>query len=236
VTRVLIAAAMALGAAAAAPPFEGRAHGAVGPTGTEQQAPPGMTRTVLVDNATVLVVRLGYDAGKGETSHTHPFSAVVLQLTPGDVDMTLNTDRSRARREAGTAWFIPAGAPHAAVNAGTAPFEQIAITIKPTRPAAPAAPPSDAPAGIARTTLVDNADTRVVRVQFAAGAREPVHSHPNDLLTVQLTAGRMDMRIGSETIAGQREPGAVQFLPRDVPHAYASTDAGPFELVSVAIK
>jgi hypothetical protein len=37
-----------------------------------------MVRTVLIDNGTVLVTRLGYEAGKGETSHTHPFSAVVL--------------------------------------------------------------------------------------------------------------------------------------------------------------
>jgi quercetin dioxygenase-like cupin family protein len=232
VRRALAIAALAVSAVGAARPFQGREQAAP----AIQQPPPGITRTVLVDNPTVLVARLRYDAGKGETSHTHPFSAVVVQLTPGEVDMTLAADRSRARREAGTAWFIPAAAPHAAVNVGTAPFDQIAITIKPTRPAAPAAPPTDAPTGITRTTLIDNADTRVVRVRFAPGGREPVHTHPNDLLTVQLTAGRVEMLIASDKTASERAPGFVQFLARDIPHAYASIDTKPFELVSVAIK
>ena len=200
------------------------------------QPPPGITRSVVVDNATVLVARLGYEAGKGETSHTHPFSAVVVQLTPGDVDMTLGSEHTRARREVGTAWFIPANVPHAAVNIGSAPFEQIAITIKPERPAAPTAPATDAPPGITRTTLIDNADARVVRVQFAPGGREPVHTHPNDLLTVQLTTGRVEILIGPDKTTGAREPGLVQFLPRDVPHAYVSADTKAFELLSVAIK
>ena len=198
--------------------------------------PPGITRTVVVDNATALVARLRYEAGKGETTHTHPFSAVVIQLTPGEVEMTLAGDRSRARREAGSVWFIPANTPHMAVNTGTAPWEHIAVTIKPTRAAAPAAPPTEAPSGITRTTLVDNNDTRVVRVLFAPGSREPAHTHPNDLLTVQLTPGTMEIVIGSNRTTGERAAGLVQFLPRSVEHAYISTDTKPFELISVAIK
>lgn len=231
--HALVIAALAVGVVSVARPFQIRPLGA---EAALQQPPPGITRTVLVDNDTVLVARLQYEAGKGETSHTHPFSAVVIQLTPGEVDMTLAADRSRARRDAGTVWFIPATAPHAAVNVGTAPFDQIAITIKPTRGAAPAAPATDAPPGITRTAVVDNTDTRVVRVRFAAGGREPVHTHPNDLLTVQLTAGRLEIAIASDKTASEREPGFVQFLPRNVPHAYVSTDTKPFELMSVAIK
>jgi quercetin dioxygenase-like cupin family protein len=200
------------------------------------QVPQGMVRTVLIDNGTVLVTRLGYEAAKGETSHTHPFSAVVMQLTPGDVDMTIGSEHSRTRREAGTAWFIPADVPHAAVNTGTMPFEQIAIAIKSTRMPAPAAPPTDAPPGIARTALIDNAEARVVRVQFGPAGREPVHTHPNDLVTVQIGAGQLEIVLGSEKTTGARPPGAVQFVARNVPHAYASVDTRPFELLSVAIK
>src|SRR5262245_46475704 len=203
----------------------------------EPQAPPaGITRTVVVDNSTALVARLRYEAGKGETNHTHPFSAVVIQLTAGEVDMTIAGEHSRTRREAGSVWFIPANTPHMAVNTGSAPWDHIAITIKPTRAAAPAAPPTEAPAGITRTTLVDNSDARVVRVLFAPGSREPVHTHPNDLLTVQLTPGAMDIAIGSNMTTGERTAGFVQFLPRGVEHAYVSRDTKPFELMSVAIK
>ena len=206
------------------------------PRAESPQPPPGMTRAVVLENDTTLVARLGYEAGKGETSHTHPFSAVVVQLTAGEVDMLLGTEHSRARREPGTVWFIPANVPHAAINTGTAPCEQIAITIKPTRAPAPAAPPTEAPPGITRATIVDNADTRVVRVTFAPGSREPVHQHPNDLLTIQLTAGNVEMLIGSQKTSGERPPGFVQFLPRNVDHAYISGDTKPFELLCVAIK
>jgi len=201
-----------------------------------QQPPPGMSRSVVLENDTTLVARLGYEPGKGETSHTHPFSAVVVQLTPGDVDMTLGADHSRARREVGAVWFIPANVPHAAVNAGTATFEQIAVTIKPTRAPAPAAPPTEAPPGITRTTIVDNPDTRVVRVKFAPGSREPMHTHPNDLLTVQLTPGIVEIQIGSQKSSSERAAGFVQFLPRNVEHAFVSGDTRSFELLSVAIK
>jgi quercetin dioxygenase-like cupin family protein len=197
---------------------------------------PGVSRTVLTDNATVLVTRLGYEAGKGETSHTHPFSAVVMQLTPGDVDMTIGSDHSRTRCDVGTVWFIAANVPHAAINTGTMPFEQIAIAIKPTRSPAPAAAPTDAPPGIGRTLVIDNAEARVVRVQFAPGGREPVHTHPYDLLTVQIAAGRLEILVGSEKTTAERAPGNVQFVPRDVQHAYASVDTKRLELLSVGIK
>jgi quercetin dioxygenase-like cupin family protein len=200
------------------------------------QLPPGMTRSVVLENDTVLVARLGYEPGKGETSHTHPFSAVVVQLSSGEVDMMLGTEHARSRRDAGTVWFIPANVPHAAVNTGTTLLEHLGITIKPTRAAAPAAPPTDAPAGITRTTLVDNADTRVVRVRFAPGSREPVHTHPNDLLTVQITPATVEMLLGAQKTTSERAAGFVQFLPRNVEHAYVSADTRPFELLSIAIK
>jgi hypothetical protein len=44
------------------------------------------------------------------------------------------------------------------------------------------------------------------------------------------------MLIGSQKTSGERPPGLVQFLPRDVDHAYVSGDTKPFELLSVAIK
>ena len=231
--RALVAVALVFAFLDVARPFQSRLQANVG---RQQSPPPGITRTVLVDNATVLVARLGYEAGKGETSHTHPFSAVVVQLTPGEVDMTLGADRSRAWRDTGTVWFVPATVPHAAINTGTAPWEQIAITIKPGRAAAPAAPPTDAPPGITRTTLIDNADTRVVRVRFAPASREPMHTHPNDLLTVQLTPGALEILIGSDRTTGERVPGFVQFLPRTVEHAFVSVDPKPFDLMSVTVK
>jgi quercetin dioxygenase-like cupin family protein len=99
-----------------------------------------------------------------------------------------------------------------------------------------AAPATQSPAGITRETILDNDEARVVRVQFAPGGREPVHSHPSDLVTVQITAGRVEILEGATKTVEDRAPGYVRFLPRSVPHSYASADSKSFELVSVTIK
>jgi quercetin dioxygenase-like cupin family protein len=201
-----------------------------------QQPPPGITREQVLDNRTALIAHLRMEPGSRETIHTHPFAAVVIQMTPGEIDMTVGKVRSRQTRDPGFAWFIPKEAPHAAINSGASAVEFITIGIKPDRPAATAAPPTQSPPGITRETLIDNDDTRVVRVTFAPGGREPTHTHPNDLVTVQITPGRVAILEGSSKSDEEREPGFVKFLARGVSHSYASSDTKPFELISVAVK
>lgn len=200
------------------------------------QTPAGIARTALVENASVMCARLTYQPGAAEASHTHPFSAVVIQLTAGDVDVTIGSEHTRAQRPAGFVWFVPKGVPHAAANAGSSTFEQITIAIKPDRPPAAAGAASAAPPGITRTTILDNEEARVVRVEFAPTGREPLHEHPYDLVTVQLTPGRLDIVFGTEKTTVDAPAGDVRFLPRRVPHAYASASGAPFTLFSVAIK
>jgi quercetin dioxygenase-like cupin family protein len=199
------------------------------------QKPAGISRVQLLDNPTVMSARLTYAPGAAEPTHTHPFSAVVVQLTPGDADMTIGGEHTRAHRDAGFVWYIPRETPHALVNAGQAAFDQITLALKPDRTAAGSAPATTAPPGITRTTLLDNADARVVRVEFGADGREPVHEHPYDLATVQLTPGRLEILLGTSKTTVDSPAGEVRFLPRNVPHAYVNAGR-PFTLLSVAIK
>ena len=173
--------------------------------------------TSILDNATVAVLRRQLAPGAHETITANGTPLLVVHPVSGPA-------------------FVADGDDYAALNDGSAPVDLLLVAIKPNRAPAPAAPSTDAPPGIMRTTLIDNAEVRVVRVRFAPGSREPVHTHPNDLLTVQLTRGRFDVVLGSERSAGEEEAGSVKFLPRDVPHAYISTDPDPFELLSVLIK
>ena len=76
-----------------------------------QTMPPGITRTQLLDNASVMVARLRMAPGARETVHTHPFSAVIVQLDPGEVEMRVGTRRETARRERGHVDFIAAEMP-----------------------------------------------------------------------------------------------------------------------------
>lgn len=204
--------------------------------GNARPQTPGILITPVLDNATVSVNRLRMEAESGESVHTHPFGLLVVLLTDADVERTLAGRTNRTHETAGSVWFAPKDVPHASRNTGKAPIEAIAVAVKPDRPSAPSAPATAAPPGITRTTILDNDDMRVVRVTFTTDGREPVHTHPNDLLTIQLTSGRVEMSIGSEKTMSGRGAGFIQFVPRNVPHAYASADTKPFEILSVAIK
>lgn len=70
---------------------------------TGQTPPPGITRTAVLENETVLVARLALAPGAREDVHTHPFSAVVVQLGEGTIDMQLGRART-ADRAAGGSW------------------------------------------------------------------------------------------------------------------------------------
>ena len=195
----------------------------------------GPERTSVLDNGTVGVTRLRFARTAREAVHTHPFPVLIVLVTPGQVSVA-DREMLRVGSRAGEVWFIPANTPHAAANQSTGQVEMLKVAIKTDRLPAPTAPLTQAPEGITRSTLLDNADVRVVRVRFAPTAREPVHSHPNDVLTIQISAGNVEMLNGTERSTGVREPGWVHFLPRSVQHSYASADTRPFELLSVAVK
>lgn len=198
--------------------------------------PPGIDRTPLVDNPAVMIARLTMKPGARETVHTHPFSAVVIQLTPGDVEMAIASEKTTATRATGLSWFIARDTSHAAANVGKAPFEVVTVALKqaPGSPAPASATP--VPAGISRTTVIDNDATRVVRVAFEPGAREVVHAHPYDLVVVQLTAGTVEAMIGSDRSTADRQAGYVWYMPKEVPHLVGNAGTTAFEVMSVAVK
>jgi quercetin dioxygenase-like cupin family protein len=199
--------------------------------------PAGVTRTQLLDNASALVARLKFEPAAAESIHTHPFSAVMIQLTAGDVQMTIGSEKTSDRRTPGFAWFIPNGAPHAAVNVGTGACEFVTVAIKPGVHSSASNPPAaPAVAGIDRTPVFDNAEARAAMVSFQPGAREVMHSHAYDLVLVQLSPGRVETALGSEKTTADLGAGTVQFLPHDVSHAVANVGAASFELMSVALK
>lgn len=172
----------------------------------------------LLDNASVRVERLQVAAGGDVDLAGIDGPALVVQLADG------------------SAAYIPSGAAKRVHNGRLTPVDVIVVRLKRSRVPAPQAPGVQAPPGIARTTIIDNDDVRVARVQFSPEGREPVHTHPYDLLTIQVSPAAVEILIGSEKTTAARAHGFSQFVERDVPHAYASADTRPFEILSVTIK
>ena len=191
----------------------------------------------LVDNASVRVMR--HHLAPGATAGVAPIEspALIVQLTAGDVDLTVGNARASGPREAGAIAYVPARTQARARNiADRAATDIVVVGFKQGRVRPGEMPSVDAPPGITRTPLLDNGDTRVVRVEFASNGREPVHTHPYDLITLQISQGRVEILDGDTKTTGDREPGFANFVPRNRPHAYASADSKTFEILSVAIK
>lgn len=206
---------------------------------TGQTPPPGITRTAVLENETVLVARLALAPGAREDVHTHPFSAVVVQLGEGTIDMQLGRARTAGPRGRGFVEFVASELPHAAANVGSNTVEVVTVAVKPGRapaPATPPAPPAPPPAGITRADALDTDELRVTRLTFAASAQEPVHEHPVDLVVVMLTPGRLSLRLGGDTTTRAYAAGEVVFVPRGTPHAVANAGDAPVDLLAVAVK
>ncbi|HEV3141318.1 MAG TPA: hypothetical protein VGY57_12410 [Vicinamibacterales bacterium] len=204
---------------------------------TTAQTGPSGERTTLADNASVAIERFHLAAGAVERLAATDAAALVVQLTAGDVDLTIGDKRASGPREPGAIAFVPARTSQSARNiAPRAATDIVVIRFKMGRTPAPSMPSVDAPAGITRTPILDNADARVVRVHFSPDGREPVHTHPYDLITLQISPARVEILDGDAKSTENREPGFVKFVPRNRPHAFASADAKPFEILSVALK
>ncbi len=201
-----------------------------------QQPPPGVSREVLIDNDVALVARLGFEPGAHEAVHTHPFSAVQIQLTSGAVQMEIGSAKDSSPRKPGDAWFIPKEAPHAAANVGERRCEFITVAMKPHALTPMPAQSQPATPGITRTPRFENDETRAALVSFAPGSREEVHTHPFDLFVIQLTPGKVETVVGSNQSVADTEPGRVLFIRRNAPHAVGNPGSTPFDAMSVAVK
>jgi quercetin dioxygenase-like cupin family protein len=209
---------------------------AVTPTGAAQTRSGGITARTLLNNSTLGVARLTIPPTTSELVTATAPSTLVVQVNAGEVEVTQLDEDSRGPREPGAINFVPSGVGHMGRNIGSAPYDVLLVAIKPTRTPAPAAAAAETPRGITRTTVLENDEVRVVRVRFEPGAREPDHSHPYDLLTVQIDRATVGILNGTDMSVDEREPGFIQFLPRGVVHAYGSVDTKPFEILSIAVK
>jgi quercetin dioxygenase-like cupin family protein len=201
-----------------------------------QEPGKGTTVTPVLDNSTVSVSRVTLAPGAREQTHTHPHPILLVVLSRSDVEMHHGSAHTKGPRAAGDVEFVGAGVPHARANVGAAPLDELVLALKPDRPHGGTTPPPQPLPGVTRTLLLDNSDVTVTRLDFEAGAREPVHTHPYDLLVVPTTPARMDLQLGMSKEVRGYAAGETIFIPRSVPHAAANVGTSSFRVLGIAVK
>ena len=141
---------------------------------------------------------------RARANGAHAPSAVVVQLT-GDVDMTLGADRTR--RSVRLRVVHPEGRAARRRERRRHSADVITVALKRRGFPRPRRPPmSRRRASRARPSSTTRGPRRPRAVH--AGRRRTVHTHANDLVTVQLTGGRLEIVVGDERTVDDRVPGS----------------------------
>ncbi len=92
-------------------------------------AGPAFASKVLVDNDRVRVQRLSVPAGFREDLQVVPNDQIAIQVTPGDLQVVINGQKTAGRIEPGATFYVPKNAPHQFLNMGQ-PYDVVVVMLK----------------------------------------------------------------------------------------------------------
>jgi quercetin dioxygenase-like cupin family protein len=189
---------------------------------------------VLVENASVRILKIDYAPGDKSVMHQHP-DAIVVALGPSKVRFGTPDGKTQDTELANeSAQFMPAGT-HLPTNVGTTKVDAILVEFKTPAPGK-AALPSARP-GLSMKVLAEGPRAMAYRTtadptfQEAAGTK-----HDYDQVVIALSSGQMSLSIDGKPAKTAWTRGEVQFIGRGVAHEAKNTGGKPFDFVIVAIK
>ena len=96
------------------------------------QAPagPASASKLLVNNDRVQIQRLSVPAGFRETLQVVPNDQIAIQVTPGDLEVVIDGQKTAGRIEPGTTFYVPKNAPHQFLNVGKTPYDVVVVMLK----------------------------------------------------------------------------------------------------------
>ena len=188
---------------------------------------------VLVDNATVRILKVTYGAGEKSPMHSHP-DAMLVPLTAAKVRFVMPDGKSEdLELTAEVANYTPAFT-HAPVNIG-GPVDAILVEIKPKTGAA--ATLTTARPGMAMKMLAEGAGAVAYRSTLAADFHEaPGSTHDFGQVVVALAAGDMMLAVEGQPATSKWKRGDAYFIGPGVKHESKNTSGKPVEAVIVILK
>ena len=193
----------------------------------------GKHYSVMLENASVRVLRISYAPGEKSIMHQHPDS-IVIPLTSSKVRFTMPDGKSEdSDLAADSAMYTPAGT-HNPANVGTGKVDAILVEFKGTggRAALPASRP-----GMTLKVLAEGPRATAYRSTAATSFAEPAGSkHEFDQVVIAIAPTQMSLSIDGKPAKTAWARGDVQFVGRGVPHEAKNTAGKPMDMVIVAIK
>jgi quercetin dioxygenase-like cupin family protein len=189
---------------------------------------------VLVDNASVRVLKIDYAAGAKSVMHQHPDSMVV-PLTGAKVRFAIADGKSEEVDLANeTPMYTPAGT-HNPTNLSPGKIEAILVEFKAAKPGT-AAMPASRP-NMTVKTLAESPRAVAVRSTADASFHEPAGSkHDFDQVVIALGPTQMSLSIDGKPAKTSWARGDVSFIGRGVAHESKNTGGKPVDMLIVLVK
>lgn len=188
---------------------------------------------VVLDNASVRVLKVSVPVGEKSPMHAHP-DAILVPFASAKARFTLpdgKTQDMEVVKEV-AAW-TPAGT-HAPANVGTTGVDAILVELKgaPGTATLPTARP-----GLQTTTLVENPRAVAVKTTAAPDFHEAAGTtHEYDQVVIALGAADMSVAVEGQPAKTKWQRGDVQFIGRGAKHESKNTSGKPIEFIIVAIR
>jgi beta-alanine degradation protein BauB len=189
---------------------------------------------VLLDNASVRVLRISYAAGAKSVMHQHPDS-IMVSLSDSKVKFTMSDGTTQDQAMANnSAMYAPAGA-HLPSNTGATAVSGILVEFKAAAPGKAALPASRA--GMTLAVLADGPHGTAYKSTAAPTFAEPAGTkHDFDQVVIALGPEQMSLSIDGKPAKTTWARGDVEFIGRGVAHEAKNTGGKPVDMVIVAIK
>jgi quercetin dioxygenase-like cupin family protein len=190
---------------------------------------------VVLENASVRVLKITYPAGSKSSMHQHPDS-IVIPLVESKVRFTLPDGKSEDSTLAKeSAQYTPAGT-HNPANVGTTPIEALLVEFKTAAPGKAALPTSRP--GMDVKVLAEGPRATAYRSTASATFAEPAGTtHEFDQVVIALAPGtQMSLSIDGKPAKTTWARGDVEFIGRGVKHESKNTGGKPADMIIVAIK
>ena len=188
---------------------------------------------VVLENASVRVLRVSLPAGAKTPMHAHP-DTIIVPLTNSKVRFTLADGKTQdSDMAADSAQYTPAG-PHAGANLGGV-GDVIVVEFKGAAPGKGQIPTSRP--GMTVSVLADGPRGLAYKTTATPTFAEPAGTtHEYDQVVIALGAADISLSIDGKPAKTTWARGDVQFIGRGTPHESKNTGGKPVDMIIVAVR